>query len=724
MVKSISSSLLSDIQKGVTTLATIISIRREDGVSFHLTNHDTSITLDAVVYDHTIPYVLSAITTGIDMAIDNAELRLSLDDTVFTVQDFADGLYRNAEITISLVDFDNPAHGQMIVRQGWFGPISRQQNKVVKITVVGLLKILDLTVGRVYQPSCDADFGDSRCRVALNQGQAYSPINKYGTGDWVYYYDEDEMTALTVVNPSFESEAALVGDAITGWTKSEDAVFVVDGGPSGAAPLTGARALYGKYSGGGENTKLAQSVHQDIDLDAEGVPLADIDAGRVSFAYFVDLIQVDTKDDPYRLRVDAIDAAGNVVQTYDTLLDELKDADEWAMRALAGPLVAGTRFLRIYIYMYRESGQYIDIGADNVRLWWWDHISGNPHASRIHRVTKVTGFSSGVGAVYPANASFDLDGVDRPATDTQNIISWVKGAGSFFGVDNIVYGFSAQHGTRFAYSGDDLSGLQKTYTMTQERTLSLLRPDATSSGATKRHGRFDIKILQADTDSAARVVLEFFNDANVLQSTEVVRDFAALGAGAWFAASKSFAVPALATKVVITLQARSPAASSEARVGFDDCRFYFLTTTDASGSDGTSGHGDASTVFNTTVGSFTLDGDLVWKARTYHLDYDIVASVTDRKVFTATSSAGAVGAYVTAIILWLTGNNKGQRNLVRLWDPDTKEMKLYFPAVNAIQAGDRFQIIRSCQKRFEEDCKLTFDNSINFRGFPYLPGRT
>ncbi len=50
-------------------------------------------------------------------------------------------------------------------------------------------------------------------------------------------------------------------------------------------------------------------------------------------------------------------------------------------------------------------------------------------------------------------------------------------------------------------------------------------------------------------------------------------------------------------------------------------------------------------------------------------------------------------------------------------------MKLYFPVANDIQVGDRFMIIEGCGKNFEEDCITRFNNAINFRGFPYVPGR-
>lgn len=722
MSKSISSSLLSDIQNGVMTLATLVTITREDGKSYYITNHDTDINYNGTIYDHSIPFVLSATQTGTDMAVDNNELRLSLDGTVFDPIDFAQGAFYNAEITISLVNFLDPSHGLLTLRKGWFGPISRQQNNVVKITVVGLLRILDLSVGRVYQPSCDADLGDRRCKVAIDQSQAYSPLNRYYVGDWVYRYDDTLMTAITLTNPSFESETTSVGDAITGWTQSPGAQFRVDDGGSGPNPTDGANALWGQYSGLGDANRLEQFVYQDVDLVAGGISATDIDAGKISLAYFVDMAQVLVLTEPLRLKIDILDVDGLILQTMDTLAFNFKETDLFQMRALAGPIVAGARTARIFIYMYRENSSLIRNGADNVRMFWWDHTTGNPYSNRIHRCSKVTAFSSSTAIVAPNNPSFELPVSPVAPSTTQDIPSWTKGAGSYYGSATAAYGFNANHGSRFLYAGDDSSGVQKTYSISQTKALVNLGLSAEVIALGSYIGKFNVDVLHGAVDSTARVTLEFLNVSNTVVSTVVVRDYEVAGSAGWATNTKTFNVPSTATSVRITLSARSPIGDSVAKIGFDRTEFLFADVSRPLTTDVASGFGD-DVPFDTTTGAYTADGDLVWRAKTFHVEYDTVATVTDRKVFTATTIAGATGAYTTSVLMWLSGANKGQRNLVRLWTPGTKAVKLYFPSLDSIQVGDRFMIIRSCQKRFEEDCVLTFDNGINFRGFPYLPGR-
>jgi hypothetical protein len=39
-----------------------------------------------------------------------------------------------------------------------------------------------------------------------------------------------------------------------------------------------------------------------------------------------------------------------------------------------------------------------------------------------------------------------------------------------------------------------------------------------------------------------------------------------------------------------------------------------------------------------------------------------------------------------------------------------------------IVTGDACTLYAGCMKRFIEDCKTKFDNTVRFRGFPFVPG--
>ena len=77
-------------------------------------------------------------------------------------------------------------------------------------------------------------------------------------------------------------------------------------------------------------------------------------------------------------------------------------------------------------------------------------------------------------------------------------------------------------------------------------------------------------------------------------------------------------------------------------------------------------------------------------------------------------------------LTWLTGANAGVSIEVRSWQLSTDEafatVDLWEGMTDSIVAGDTFTIQVGCDKSVET-CKAKFDNVINFRGFPRMPGQ-
>ena len=54
-------------------------------------------------------------------------------------------------------------------------------------------------------------------------------------------------------------------------------------------------------------------------------------------------------------------------------------------------------------------------------------------------------------------------------------------------------------------------------------------------------------------------------------------------------------------------------------------------------------------------------------------------------------------------------------------DADGDHMELWQAMAEPIVVGDAFTISAGCDKRFST-CRDRFDNAVNFRGFPHMPG--
>jgi hypothetical protein len=72
-------------------------------------------------------------------------------------------------------------------------------------------------------------------------------------------------------------------------------------------------------------------------------------------------------------------------------------------------------------------------------------------------------------------------------------------------------------------------------------------------------------------------------------------------------------------------------------------------------------------------------------------------------------------------VTWISGNNAGVSMEMKLYDINTTSVILWLGMNFPIQAGDSFFYYPGCDKR-RETCFLKFDNILNFRGEPDVPG--
>lgn len=77
------------------------------------------------------------------------------------------------------------------------------------------------------------------------------------------------------------------------------------------------------------------------------------------------------------------------------------------------------------------------------------------------------------------------------------------------------------------------------------------------------------------------------------------------------------------------------------------------------------------------------------------------------------------GWFSNGKLTWKTGANAGRSAVVI--GHENEHVRLRELPVFPIVAGDRFSISAGCDKSFAQ-CKKKFANSVNFRGFPHLPG--
>jgi uncharacterized phage protein (TIGR02218 family) len=103
----------------------------------------------------------------------------------------------------------------------------------------------------------------------------------------------------------------------------------------------------------------------------------------------------------------------------------------------------------------------------------------------------------------------------------------------------------------------------------------------------------------------------------------------------------------------------------------------------------------------------------------------ITGSVTgtggDRLSWTDTARTEPNAWFEGGLVTWLSGANAGRAMEVKYYTLSTQILTLYLPTPYAIQIGDTYELSPGCDKRLST-CRDRWDNVVNFRGEPHVPG--
>lgn len=105
----------------------------------------------------------------------------------------------------------------------------------------------------------------------------------------------------------------------------------------------------------------------------------------------------------------------------------------------------------------------------------------------------------------------------------------------------------------------------------------------------------------------------------------------------------------------------------------------------------------------------------------------VTGSISGGNLFTfLTGTNRATGFYNAGVLTWTGGLNTGLSIEVKTHEAgngfgDFGSLLLYLPMEYAIQIGDTFYAQAGCDKSLTT-CANVFNNAINHRGFPYIPG--
>lgn len=165
-MKNLNGALAGHLASGATTLAWCWRITRIDGEVFGFTDHDQPLVFDGTTFEPESGLIASEVRSGSDLAVDAQDAEGVINSDRIMEADILDGRWDNAEVEVWRVNWQDPSQ-RVLLRRGAIGQV-RRGRMIFVAEVRSMAHVLQQTVGRVYQATCDAALGDARCKVNLD----------------------------------------------------------------------------------------------------------------------------------------------------------------------------------------------------------------------------------------------------------------------------------------------------------------------------------------------------------------------------------------------------------------------------------------------------------------------------------------------------------------------------------------------------------------------------
>lgn len=166
-MKTLSPQFQAHLDSGATTLAWCWRVTRRDGVRLGFTDHDRALAFDGTSFEAATGFTASDIKDHLGLSVDNLEVSSALRADSLNEDDLAQGLFDDAGVEIWRVNWTDTSQ-RVLMRSGSIGEVKRSEFAFTA-EVRGLAHYLQQPKGRLFQHRCDADLGDTRCRVVLAQ---------------------------------------------------------------------------------------------------------------------------------------------------------------------------------------------------------------------------------------------------------------------------------------------------------------------------------------------------------------------------------------------------------------------------------------------------------------------------------------------------------------------------------------------------------------------------
>jgi uncharacterized phage protein (TIGR02218 family) len=166
-LKTLPAPLAAHLARGATTLAYCWRLTRRDGGVLGFTEHDRDIICDGTTFRAASGFAASQIQQALGLSIDNLTASGALSSASITEGDILAGRYDDAGIELLWVNWSDPTQ-RLTIEKGSLGEIERHGVAFVA-ELRSLSHRLNQKIGGIYQRTCSATLGDSKCRIDVTK---------------------------------------------------------------------------------------------------------------------------------------------------------------------------------------------------------------------------------------------------------------------------------------------------------------------------------------------------------------------------------------------------------------------------------------------------------------------------------------------------------------------------------------------------------------------------
>lgn len=682
-MKTVSAAMKAHLSGEVTTLAVIWRILRQDGTEFYFTDATEDLVYEGRRYKAATGFMRSAIANSSSGTGDDLEVSGVLDDEGILEVDLLAGKFDYAEVWVRAVNYEDLSMGHVALRYGRFGEVRTTATGKFVIELRGLVAHLANSIGDTYSPDCRVDLFSAKCGLQPTADRRVAG-KRYEAGSRITVPSDiaTDAYAVPVPNLSFQDQY-YQGSTI--WVTQGMIVRVPEG--------VSYRVL--------SPTEWATSAYQDISLTEASemgtLPVPLRAAARV--VNFTDGLQ-------YRLTLVFTDALGAETGTLTTKYISPQTGD--IQLQLEGLAPEGTTHARIMVDTRMLPGFLGNLtNAGMSRILEWQLV------------------------VVPTTVNL----VEDPG-----FASYTLGNASLAGwINTGVAALTSRQGHARPNGEPFVAAVRPVRSTLVSATVSLTAGPISGTMIDSGVYVIDLSWMQANLDinGQADIQAVFFGtpmphgQASPLMLVELPT------VGAWTKRNKKIEVPAGARtmQLRITFEASRNNISGDIFAAVADLDLSLRLAHEAvqnfstlggveyeAANSGNVSPGPASG-WPRTPGSTVVDGGVTWTAvAPMWSNLSTISTVLSRGIFTL--APGVIredNFFRWGIILFLTGPNAGFSSDILSWDATTRRIDLVLPMPFVPGPGDQVWVQSGCDKIIET-CHAKFDNVLNFRGEPWLPG--